>query len=110
MEDNKELNEEETDITTERFKPTYKTVDRSRYRDIGEVADENSENDSLPKYTTISRTRSTESDHEETTSPKYVTLHRQRPTYKEDEVSDEEISPISSTLSTLQTPRYNIKV
>lgn len=74
------------------------------------MADENSESDSLPKYTTISRTRSTESDHEEITSPKYVTLHRQRPTYKEDEVSDEEITPISSTSSTLQTPRYNNEI
>lgn len=102
------MEEEDTpiDTTTERFKPTYKTVDRSRYRDLGEVADGNSESDSLPKYTTISRTRSTENEPEETTSPKYVTLRRQRPTYKEEEVSDEEASPVSSTLSTSQAPRY----
>jgi len=108
----KELEEEDTlvDATTERFKPTYKTVDRSRYRDLGEVPDENAESDSLPKYTTISRTRSTESEPEETTSPKYVTLRRQRPTYKEDEVSDEEITPaISSTTFTSQSPRYIVK-
>jgi hypothetical protein len=112
-EDNKESEEEETsvDTATEKFKPTYKTVDRSRYRDLGEVADENSESDSSPKYTTISRTRSTESDTEVTTSPKYVTLRRQRPTYKEDEIiSDEEITPVSvvSTSPTLQAPRYTL--
>lgn len=72
------------------------------------MADENSESDSLPKYTTISRTRSTESNYEETTSPKYVTLRRQRPTYKEDEISDEEVIPISTTSSTSQAPRYII--
>ncbi|XP_026815829.1 flocculation protein FLO11-like isoform X2 [Rhopalosiphum maidis] len=106
--DNTKESEEEdipTDATTERFKPTYKTVDRTRYRDLGEVADENSESDSLPKYTTISRTRSTESSPEEPTSPKYVTLRRQRPTYKEDEISDEEITPVAVS-STSQAPRY----
>lgn len=74
------------------------------------MADGNSESDSSPKYTTISRTRSTESDTEETTSPKYVTLRRQRPTYKEDEISDEEITPVSvvSTSPTSQAPRYII--
>ncbi|VVC40930.1 Hypothetical protein CINCED_3A022627 [Cinara cedri] len=107
IENSKEQEQETpTFTTTERFKPTYKTVDRSRYRDLGEVADENSENDSLPKYTTISRTRSTESDLEETSSPKYVTLRRQRPTYKEDEINDEEITPVSSISSTSQAPRY----
>lgn len=70
------------------------------------MADENSESDSLPKYTTISRTRSTESDLDETTSPKYVTLRRQRPTFKEDEISDEESTPVYSTPSTSQAPRY----
>lgn len=70
------------------------------------MADENSESDSLPKYTTISRTRSTESDPDETTSPKYVTLRRQRPTFKEDEISYEESTPMYSTPSTSQTPRY----
>lgn len=70
------------------------------------MAEDNSESDSLPKYTTISRTRSTESDPEETTSPKYVTLRRQRPTYKKEEVSDEEITPASSTPSTSQAPKY----
>ncbi|XP_027843401.2 LOW QUALITY PROTEIN: mucin-5AC [Aphis gossypii] len=107
--DNTKESEEEdisTDATTERFKPTYKTVDRTRYRDLGEVADENSEIDSLPKYTTISRTKSTESSpEEEPTSPKYVTLRRQRPTYKEDEISDEEITPVAVS-STSQAPRY----
>jgi len=110
--DNTKESEEEdipTDATTERFKPTYKTVDRTRFRDLGEVADvadENSESDSLPKYTTISRTKSSESNPEETTSPKYVTLRRQRPTYKEDElISDEEITPVAVS-STSQAPRY----
>uniref|UniRef100_A0A2H8TTC1 chitinase n=1 Tax=Melanaphis sacchari TaxID=742174 RepID=A0A2H8TTC1_9HEMI len=106
--DNTKESEEEDipiDITTERFKPSYKTVDRTRYRDLGEVADENSESDSLPKYTTISRTKSTESSPEEPTSPKYVTLRRQRPTYKEDEISDEEITPVAVS-STSQAPRY----
>ncbi|KAL4113271.1 hypothetical protein QTP88_016929 [Uroleucon formosanum] len=103
----KESEEEDipTDATTERFKPTYKTVDRTRFRDLGEVADENSESDSLPKYTTISRTKSSASNPEETTSPKYVTLRRQRPTYKEDEISDEEITPVAVS-STSQAPRY----
>ncbi|XP_029343203.1 flocculation protein FLO11 isoform X2 [Acyrthosiphon pisum] len=103
----KESEEEDipTDATTERFKPTYKTVDRTRFRDLGEVADENSESDSLPKYTTISRTKSSESNPEETTSPKYVTLRRQRPTNKEDEISDEEITPVAVS-STSQAPRY----
>lgn len=103
----KESEEEDipSDVTTERFKPTYKTVDRTRYRDLGEVADENSESYALPKYTTISRTKSTESNLQETTSPKYVTLRRQRPTYKEDEISDEEITPVAVS-STSQTPRY----
>lgn len=109
--DNTKESEEEDisiDATTERFKPTYKTVDRTRYRDLGEVADENSEIDSLPKYTTISRTKSTESSpEEEPTSPKYVTLRRQRPTYKEDEISDEEITPVAVS-STSQAPRYVI--
>lgn len=114
IENNKELEEEEeeipSDTTTERYKPTYKTVDRSRYRDLGEVADEHSESDSSPKYTTISRTRSTENEHEEPTSPKYITLRRQRPTYKEDEVSDEQITSVSSTPSTsAQTLRYILK-
>lgn len=108
--DNTNESEEEedipTDATTERFKPTYKTVDRTRFRDLGEVADENSGSDLLPKYTTISRTKSSESSPEETTSPKYVTLRRQRPTYKEDEVSDEEITPAVAVSSTSQTPRY----
>lgn len=105
----KELEDEEIpEAVTERFKPTYKTVDRSRYRDLGEVSDENSEGDLLPKYTTISRTRPTESDTEEMTSPKYVTLRRQRPTYKEEEVNDEDVTPVSSTLSTSQAPRYVI--
>lgn len=111
MIDNTKESEEEDipiDATTERFKPTYKTVDRTRYRDLGEVADENSEIDSLPKYTTISRTKSTESSPEEPTSPKYVTLRRQRPTYKEDEISDEEITPVAVS-STSQAPRYVIQ-
>jgi len=111
IDNTKESEEEEedipTDATTERFKPTYKTVDRTRFRDLGEVADENSESDLLPKYTTISRTKSSESNPEETTSPKYVTLRRQRPTYnKEDEISDEEITPAVAVSSTSQTPRY----
>lgn len=113
IDDAQEQEEEEeapTDATTERFKPTYKTVDRTRYRDLGEVADENSESDSSSKYTAISRSRSTESDSEGTTSPKYVTLRRQRPVNREDEVSDEEIPPASSTLSTAQTPRYVSKI
>jgi len=107
IDNTKELEEEDisTDATTERFKPTYKTVDRTRFRDLGEVADENSESDSLPKYTTISRTKSSESNPEETTSPKYITLRRQRPTYKEDEISDEEITPVAVS-STSQAPRY----
>lgn len=99
------------DVTTERFKPAYKTVDRSRYRDLGEAADETSEGpDSLPRYTTISRTRSTESELEEPTSPKYVTLRRQRPAaYREDESNDEEIAQTTSIASTAQTPRYSAK-
>lgn len=99
------------DVTTERFKPAYKTVDRPRYRDLGEAADETSEGpDSLPRYTTIGRTRSTESDLEEPTSPKYVTLRRQRPaTYREDESNDEEIAQTTSIASTAQTPRYSVK-
>lgn len=108
IDNTKESEEEEdisTDATTERFKPTYKTVDRTRFRDLGEVADENSESDLLPKYTTISRTKSSENIPEETTSPKYVTLRRQRPTYKEDEISDEEITPVAVS-STSQAPRY----
>lgn len=112
IDNTKESEEEEedipTDATTERFKPTYKTVDRTRFRDLGEVADDNSESDLLPKYTTISRTKSSESIPEETTSPKYVTLRRQRPTYREDEVSDEEITSAVAVSSTSQTPRYII--
>jgi len=105
----KEEEEEDTpniDTSTERFKPTYKTFERTRYRDLGEVADETSDSDSLPKYTTISRTRSTESEPEETTSPKYVTLRRQRPTYREEESTEEESTSVSTTASTLQAPRY----